>query len=285
MRNLTIKRTKSFVGCLLTVHVYVQDYTAPETYINNVPCRKLGTVKNGEEKTFLIPAEETAVYVVSDRTSKSIAHDFVRLPAGYDPVYLTGRCHSITGFQFDGVTDEVVLQDRKKSKRKGAVVLAVALVVGFALGFLANLDTFLPASNEPKAFTVQEMRITLTKAFDADWLEGFDGCFTSRDVAVMVLREDFTDWTEENPADYTAEDYAELMAEVNELGATVQMREGLACLEYDITDEGETYSYLAVAYKSAEAFWFVQFGVQAEDMATYHDTFLEWAKTVTFDPA
>ena len=50
MRTLTIKRAKSFVACLAKMKVYVEDPTSREIVINNVPCRKLGDLKNGEEK-------------------------------------------------------------------------------------------------------------------------------------------------------------------------------------------------------------------------------------------
>ena len=52
MRNLTIKREKTFVGSLMKVHVYIEDHFNSEITINNVPCRKLGDLKNNEEKTF-----------------------------------------------------------------------------------------------------------------------------------------------------------------------------------------------------------------------------------------
>ena len=54
MRNLTIKRTKSFVACLAKMKIYVEDPTSNEICINNTPCRKLGDLKNGEEKNSYI---------------------------------------------------------------------------------------------------------------------------------------------------------------------------------------------------------------------------------------
>ncbi|MBP1575986.1 MAG: hypothetical protein J6A68_00485 [Oscillospiraceae bacterium] len=47
MRNLTIKRTKSFVGCLGKMKIYIEDPTSNELLINNTPCRKIGDLKNG----------------------------------------------------------------------------------------------------------------------------------------------------------------------------------------------------------------------------------------------
>ena len=51
MRNLTIKREKSFVGSLVKMKIYIEDLTSNEININNTPCRKIGELKNGEERT------------------------------------------------------------------------------------------------------------------------------------------------------------------------------------------------------------------------------------------
>ena len=42
MRNLTIKRTKSFVGCAAKLKVYIEDPNSQEISIRNTPCRKIG---------------------------------------------------------------------------------------------------------------------------------------------------------------------------------------------------------------------------------------------------
>lgn len=49
MRNLTIKREKSFVGSLAKMKVYIEDPTSNEICINDISCRKIGDLKNGEE--------------------------------------------------------------------------------------------------------------------------------------------------------------------------------------------------------------------------------------------
>ena len=62
MRNLTIKREKSFVGCLTKARVFVCDELTGDTKINGDKCYKIGDLKNGEEKTFAIGDEETKIY-------------------------------------------------------------------------------------------------------------------------------------------------------------------------------------------------------------------------------
>ncbi len=61
-------------------------------------------------------------------------------PAGEENVRLTERprFNLATGnaFRFDGVVDPEVLENRKKSARKGIVILIAAAIVGFVLGFI-----------------------------------------------------------------------------------------------------------------------------------------------------
>lgn len=142
MRNLTIKRTKTFVACLGKMKVYIEDPASNEIVINNVPCRKLGDLKNGEEKTFSIGENEAKVFVIADQLSKNYCNEFFKLPAGDTDVFLSGKnCFNPANgnaFRFDGVTDEEILQNRKKGTQKGLIVLCIAIVVGFVMGFLIS---------------------------------------------------------------------------------------------------------------------------------------------------
>ena len=76
MRNLTIKRTKSFVGCLAKMKIYIEDPTSNEMLINNTSCRKIGDLKNGEEKTFQIGEQEAKVFVIADKLSKNYCNEY-----------------------------------------------------------------------------------------------------------------------------------------------------------------------------------------------------------------
>lgn len=143
MRNVIIKRNKSFVGCLAKLKVYIEDYTYGETKIGGVPCRKLGTLKNGEEKAFLIPDNAAKIFVIADSLSKNFCNEFYNLPEGQYDIYLSGQCRynpaSGNAFRFDGVTDESVIKNRKKGTKIGIVVLILAIIVGFIIGFIPSL--------------------------------------------------------------------------------------------------------------------------------------------------
>ena len=54
MRLLTMKRAKRYVACLVKMKVFIEDPTG-DTMINGTPCRKLGELKNGEEKALKFP--------------------------------------------------------------------------------------------------------------------------------------------------------------------------------------------------------------------------------------
>ena len=139
MRKLTLKRKKSLVASIMKVKVYIEDENCNEIQIGGVPCRKLGTLKNGEEKTFEISEESAKLFVIVDKVSKNFCNDFYQLPAGNEDISLSGKnvFNPFAGnpFYFDGVTDENVLKNRKKGKKIGIAIAISAFIVGFVIGF------------------------------------------------------------------------------------------------------------------------------------------------------
>ena len=119
MRKLVIKRNKSFAGCLVVMKVYIEDAVASDITIGGVPCRKLGTLKNGETAEFAIGTDAMRVYVIADTLSKEYCNDFYQIPAGEEEVQLSGKNHYNPAaghpFMFDGVTDRAVIENRKKN--------------------------------------------------------------------------------------------------------------------------------------------------------------------------
>ena len=80
MRDLCIKRNKSFVGCLAKLKVYIEDIDSKDIVINGVSCRRLGELKNGEMKTFQIGEESAKVFVIADKISKGYCNEFYIIP-------------------------------------------------------------------------------------------------------------------------------------------------------------------------------------------------------------
>ena len=146
MRNLTIKRNKSFVGSLLKTKIYIEDPMSEDIQINGVSCRKLGTLKNGETATFPIGDQAAKVFVIADKVSRGFCCDYYPITAGTENVVLTGKnkFHPGAGnpFRFDGVTDPEVLENRKKGNGKGIVILIVSALAGVITGLLLSMSIF-----------------------------------------------------------------------------------------------------------------------------------------------
>lgn len=140
MRKLTITRRKTFVASMAKMKVYIEDHSASEITINDIPCRKLGDLKNGEEKTFEISEDAAKIFVIADSLSKDYCNDVYELPEGNEDVALTGRnqYNPINGnaFRFDNNTSQLAQATRKRGMKKGVVVQIIAIVVGIILGIV-----------------------------------------------------------------------------------------------------------------------------------------------------
>ena len=290
MRNLTITRNKTFVGCLVKVKFYIEDPQSGDLTIRGIACRKLGELKNGQSATFAIEEGAARIFAIADTTSKDYCCDFYQLAEGQENICLSGqpRFNLAIGnaFLFDGNDNPEAKEFRKKGKGKGVLVLILAAVIGLGIGLLVNggLDSIFDANlQKPKTFTYQDMSITLTNQFRETEFEGFDVCYDSSRAAVFVLHEPFA--LAEGFEDYTLEEYAQLVIDVNELDDTqVRIRDGHTYFEYDaVVDNGTTYRYHAFAFKTDKAFWLVQIAVSADQATKEEDAIWSWANSVTFE--
>lgn len=284
MRNLTIKRNKSFVGCLVKMKIYISDFSSNEITINNIPCRKLGDLKNGEEKTFAIDNGDARIFVIADRLSKGFCNEFYNITAGDEDIYLSGqnRYNPANGiaFRFDGVTDEEILKNRKKGNKIGIIVLIAAFIVGILIGLATSSGLFPP---EPQTFTSNGMSITLTDEFFETEIENYTVCFDSQEVAVFALKEEFS--LVEGFGDYSLEQYRDLVLQSNGLdSSSVVSADGTSYFSYEFKnpETGDNYSYYSFVYKADDAFWLVQFATLSENKDEYVPSFIEWSKTVKF---
>lgn len=285
MRNLTIKRIKSFVACLVKLKIYIEDPVSSDIAINNIPCRKLGELKNGEEKTFEIGEQAAKVFVIADKLSKNYCNEYYQLYEGELDIVLTGRNKfnpaGGNAFRFDNNDSAEVKANRKKGTTIGLIVLIAAIVVGAVVGDLIGKGVTIKTV-EPKTFSSDKMSITLTEEFEKNDMEGFTVAYGSKDVAVFAIKESFS--LQEDAESLTLKEYANLVIEKNNRDATVKEKDGLTCFEFDYLnpETKETYRYFAYVYKSEDAFWLVQFAVLKENSDTYEEKIGEWAKSVEF---
>lgn len=287
MRKLTIKRKKSFVASLAKLKVYIED-PAGELDITGIKCRLLGTLANGEEKSFYIEENAAKVFVIADKMSRDYCYDCRNLPEGNENIYLTGKnaFNPATGnaFRFEGGTDEEIAKRHKESKKGGLIVLITAIVIGLTAGWIIGSGVIYSKKKAtPKDFSYEEMTITLTALFKEEEVEGRT-VFTSNDVAVFVLRENFVAG-DIDLSEYTVRGYAELARENNPVmaDATYEETDGVPNMVYTYAgDDGKTYVYFTTFYKSSNAFWIVQYFVNESGYESRKPEFIEWAKTVHF---
>lgn len=289
MRDLTIKRTKSFVACLMQMKIYAED-PAGDTEIDGTLCRFLGTLGNGEEKTFPIGEEEMRVFVIADGLSKGYCSDYYRVPAGSGNVFLSGKNRlnlaSGNAFRFDDNDTEEVRASRRKGTRRGTVVMAVSVVVGLIIGFsavyVAMALTRSEAYTKEKTFTSEGVTLTLTEDFKKFRYEGTDfvSVYDSKRVAVFVFRDDFSTGEEALTGEYI--DAVISSNNIVTLGKNTEADPAYYIYDYRNPDDGKTYIYYSYVYKAGDAFYTVRFAVEdkySEDLAPKIE---KWAGSAKF---
>ncbi len=280
MRNLTITRRKSFVGCAMKDKVYIRDVLAQEITINGVPCRKIGEIKNGETKTFQIDDGEQQVFLIADKVSKDYCNAAVTIPEGQEDVSLSGVHRFVFGsnpFRFDGVQQsEEELAKQKRNGRKGMVIMIAAIILGTVVGFLLTSGLF---KDSPKTFTKGEFQITLTDAFEPAEQAGYFTFYSSKNALVFTLREAKTFFD-----DITLKEYGELVLKANgKTGMQMKQGDGFLWFDYTATPEDEEIYYIAVCCESEDAFWIVNFATPVSNRDEYMETFLDWARSIEID--
>ncbi len=281
MRNVTIHREKSFVACLGKLKVYIEDPNGKDIVINGVPCTKVGVLKNGKTLTFQVDESSRKVFVIAGKTSASFCSDYYQLPAGTEDVNLSGRnkynLANGNAFRFNGVTDEEVLNSRKKGTRKGIIILIFAVILGVIIGLLT------PSFKKPedKQFSVAGMNITLTDEFEqiAD---------DERDIAIGSDYTKIYGWQEDRSLfeeGTSLNGYMDLLKIANEQeNIKTQTKDGLVFCEYDADSVNGTeqhHHYLFV-YETDDSFWTVQFIIRAGSEDKIEEDVFKWAKSVSF---
>ena len=288
MRNLTIKRTKTFVGCLMKMKFYIEDPTSTEITIGGVPCRKLGELKSGKEMTVAIGDEAAKIFAIVDSLSKEYCNEFYPLPEGSEDIVLTGKNHFNPGngnaFRFDNNDSEEVLANRKQGTRRGTPILLSALVIGVAIGlfFTSGLLHDSPKDSS-KSFAAEGIQITLNEDFEQAEADGFSLMCESHYMAVIVLREAFEDY--EGLEEWSLADYSQVLMENNDyVDHPLSYHNGIPYFEYDYhnPETKENFHYTIFMYKSDDAFWAVQFATHKSAADRYAEKIKGFAESVQF---
>lgn len=302
MRYLTIRRNKSFVVSFLKIKIYVEDPTSNEFKINGMPCRKIGELKNGEQKTFLISDDKLRIHVIEYSLDKNFSSDFYEIPAGTENVFLSGKCiyHPFLGdvFRFDGIPTEEMKYLRKKRLKNGIVAITLFLTVysiilaSFLIPYFSapkekpltkdDASTLLDTMPKEKVFTKGGMSITLDETFTEEDLEEADAVYTSSlSYVVAFMVHD----TYEEYKDVTVDEYSNQSILINERDAETKHKDGLTYYEYDADSSyyDLTYHYVAFIYKPDDSFYLVQFAVKKEWYSKCEEDIFKYAKSVSFN--
>ena len=287
MRNLTIRRGKSFVGCLAKLKIYVEDPASEELTISGTPCKKIGELKNGEEKTFSVDEQARRVFVIADKLSKDYCNESYQLPEGTEDVFLSGKNHFNPGtgnaFRFDNNDSEAVLADRKQNAKKGWIVLIAAVLLGALFGFLLTSGFISGQRSREKAFSSNGMTITLTAGFQEIQIANYTVTYDSRNVAVFAMKEPFS--LAEGFENNSLDQYADLLIQANGWSDVKKFtHDGLSGFEYDFTNPTTKLEchYTSYVYRSDDAFWVVQFATLKENADKFAEQIKKWARSVSF---
>lgn len=283
MRNLTIKRNKSFVACLGKMKVYIEDPNANELTINFVPCRKLGELKNGEEKTFEIGENAAKIFVIADTLSKDYCNEYYDIPEGSEDISLSGqnKFNPANGnaFRFDNNNDENVTEYHKQGTKKGFIVLCASIVIGLILGFTISYFIFREKEPADKSFSSGGISITLDESFKVEEDETYSAKFRSSDIAVFAVKESKSALT-----NYSLSDYGNALITWYQLSSELQTKDELIYFKHDYTDPetNKTFTYTTFVFETEDTFWTVEFASNAKNAEKYADEIFDWAKSISF---
>lgn len=287
MRYLTIKRTKSIVGCLSTMKVYVEDHFHGEITINNIPCRKLGELKNGEINSFEIEERALKVFVIADRISKSYCNEYYQLSEGQKDVFLSGQNRfniaSGNAFRFDNNNNSEIASNRKKGTLKGAFIWITVVVLSSFIGSSIGSCMISNMTSKSKTFSYNGMKITLTESFAEAKSDSTGVVYTSNGAIVIAVCTPFS--SVKGAESCTLEQYTDMTIDsLGVSGIISPIYDDLAHFEYFSFDPDtkEEHARFYYTYKSDDAFWIFQFVTSEKNADKYREKITKWAKSVSF---
>ena len=162
---------------------------------------------------------------------------------------------------------------------KKVVTLMLVLTVLFSL-----MGCTAPFEAEKKDFTLKELTITLTEAFDSEIDDEGDMSCSASDVVVYIIREDLygTRWEGETFSEYSQENRL-MAAEYYDVSEMKEV-DGITYFEFNDEFLFTEYRYMITMYQATDnVFFIIEFSCPSKEYETYYPYFLESAKTVKFN--
>ena len=289
MRNLTVLRKNAMPGAKKAVEVYIEDRENSEIEIEDVPCRKLGTVQSGEQKTFSVPETKAAVYVLDLFPEVALTGDKTTIPQGDTALYLVGKCRigPDAPFRFSGPATADAPKYKPMSAKKGLIV-----AIAFAAAFLAPLLLkLMPSSGSQLDTTLQEpiktyeeagVSIDLPQNFQKTELDGYELIYSTMDAAAYFKKEPKKDNPEIagwNLKEYTVHAAADKRVDPDQILSNA----GIPYFTYEIPGADRTvYLHYSFNYETEDAFWNLDLAIAGKNRESYEPALMQWAKSVKF---
>lgn len=157
-------------------------------------------------------------------------------------------------------------------------IKAIALLLCAVMMITCGCDMGKKAEEpKPKTFTKSGMSIELTEAFVEKEHVSYTSCYSSKDLAVFTLKEDFSLFGGNK---YTLKEYAALVITNNKITATVMEKDGLTYFTFLNNVSGKDMTYYAFVYEASNAFWLIQFACMTGDVDKMEPVIFDYAKTV-----
>ncbi len=287
MRTLTVARRKAIFGRSGKLALYVEDANAPETVILQTPCRKLGTLRNGEVRSFEITEESATLFVAFGKVRDGSCNEYFTIPAGTEPITLTGTCTYTlargTAFHFDSENRRREPRRHRKGGHAAVILLAIAVLLAAASRINRLLDHMI---HSPVTFEGSGYAITLNDEFVPMNLDGYMDVYEGDTATVMISKEPFLSPSD---ADTAVAAYAEVLRGLAAGGPDIagcsELRtEGDLCyFDYMTIMDTVAYSYRVFVCKGSDGFRVIRIAAPIESFGAIQEDMMEWVRSFRAD--
>lgn len=278
MRDLTIRREASFWGKNRRDVVYIEDWEGGDVTFGTTPCRKLGTVGNGETVTFSIGEKLSRVFV----GNKKKVYDYCELPSGNEAAELSGGHAPLDpSFRFHGELEGYAAEERntlRKGQKMQYLAKALVFLVAFALAVFVVCNILITAED----FTAGELTITLTEDFTEERVRGFELYAVSPEALCCVEFLPFGEFGELKGL--PVKDLAGLLIEIYHFEDQVYPKTHGELVYFEAPNKiaGTEFHSFFFPMATEQGVWIVQFATHFTDAETMREQIFSWAETVTF---
>lgn len=254
----------------------------------NILCKKCCEIKPGEERTFNIESNDSALYAVLETDDERKILGKCEAENLSERMILSNKCK-------DKLSDSPEIEFLERKKRGGAfsrlggnikaliAVFSIIIIIGGFIGGSFISKYYSERSRKPERFDLGEISITLGKSYRRDTREkNFYAYFYTVESGVIITTETFEDFPEF--AELSVREYLEGIKRINGDSTSVIVEEdGLTYFVYESQDNlGEWHRWYLYGYKTDDSFWIVQFGSSVKKAKYWEKCYHDWAKSVEF---